>query len=233
MRILPLLFCSFFLFFAGLMGNAALGQGNVLKDKQVGLYISAKDFIIPEEHYLTITQFLTVGEDRSYAGRLKAEFMIRLGWMLSEQLQEISGADSVWFINADLPKGKAMQQAWNVDRKTLIRPEETLKQLDYILVLSPFELSSRVHKSVFIRSNRMVTDRVNVKMVDFEITSFQMADISDPRHFHICYDEQTSEKPESVVFDFYNKESGLGKYLGMIFSRWWGAFMINRYEYCQ
>ncbi|MEZ4774278.1 MAG: hypothetical protein R3D00_13925 [Bacteroidia bacterium] len=216
----------------GLTGSA-YSQNEILRGKQVGLYISGKDFEIPEEQNIAITQFLTIGDDRSYAGKLKSEFMIRVGWMLSEQLQVLSGADSIHFLNADLPKGKAMQESWDAERSRLVRPGEVLKELDYILVLSPFSMTTRIHKSVFIRSNRMVTDRVTVRMSDMRITQFQLSDLSAVRNYHICFDEQTSEKPEKMYFDFYQEKSPVGKYISFLFSRWWGAFLIERPEFCQ
>lgn len=222
----------FLVLFLGLTGFVS-GQNEVLRGKQVGLYISGKEFEIPEEQNIAITQFLTIGEDRSYAGKLKSEFMIRIGWMLSEQLQTLSGADSVHFLNADLPKGKAMQEAWDAERSRLVRPGESLKELDYVLVLSPFAMTTRIHKSVFIRSNRMVTDRITVRMADMRITQFLISDISAVRNYHVCFDEQTSEKPAEIYFNFYQEKSPVGKYLSLLFSRWWGAFLIERPEFCQ
>ncbi|MDX2247828.1 MAG: hypothetical protein SF052_13670 [Bacteroidia bacterium] len=235
MNFIKLGYFAVFLFsvLGGPLTPATFGQNEILKGKQVGFYISSNDFLIPEEQNIAITQFLTIGEDRSYAGKLKAEFMIRIGWLFSEQLQILSGADSIHFLNADLPKGKAIQESWDAERNRLVRPGEPLQELDYVLVLSPFSLTTRIHKSVFIRSNRMVTDRITVRMTDMKITQFQISDPTSPRNYHICFDEQTSEKPVETYFDFYREKSPMGKYLSLLFSRWWGAFLIERPEFCQ
>ncbi|MEZ4827405.1 MAG: hypothetical protein R3C61_14165 [Bacteroidia bacterium] len=229
-KIAPVLLCIMVNFFSV---HAQTVHNQVLKGKHVGLYISAKEFEIPEDQNIPVTQFLTIGEDRSYAGRLKSEFMIRLGWMLAEQLQAVSLADSVHFLNADLPKGKAMQDAWDPVRNRLFRPNEVLNELDYILVLSPFTMTTRIHKSVYIRSNRMVTDRITVRMTEMRVTQFLVSDPTEVRNYHICFDEQASEKPKELYFDFYQAQSPMGKYLSLLFSRWWSAFLVERFEYCQ
>ena len=60
--------------------------------------------------FLPAAQFLKIKEDRSYAGELKSELLIRIGESLCTQLQSLSGADTVYFVNADLSKGSTFKK---------------------------------------------------------------------------------------------------------------------------
>ena len=211
-----------FIFLGLLAGNFAKAQKNPFKDKKVGVYISSKSFTYPEELYLNISQFIGIMDKDAWAGRQKSEFIIRLGWMICEQLKELGEVDSVAFLNADLARGSLFQNAYDGLNNRMITPREPL-DLDYVLVFSPFEMTTRIHKSVYIRSNRMVTDRINVKIINFETALFKANGDRDPKVIKICFDEQKGTKPSAHYFDFHRKESGLGKFLSFSFSHWWEA----------
>ncbi|MCB0855126.1 MAG: hypothetical protein KDD63_23050 [Bacteroidetes bacterium] len=221
------------LIFLFMSTSGVQAQVNPFKGKKTGVYFSSKGFSYPEELYLYVNQFIKVDDEGAWAGQQKEEFMIRLGWLLCDQLQALTGADSMYFLNADLPKGKAFRDAYDPVNNRMITPEESLKNLDYILVISPFELTTRVHKSVFIRSNRMVTDRIDVKILKFQTSLFRANGDRDPRIINICFDEQTGPKPVETYFDFYRKDSSMGKFLSWGFSHWWDAVASGSEGNCE
>ena len=82
------------------------------------------------------------------------------------------------------------------------------------------ELSHRSHRSVFIRSNRMFTEKIQVKKAQMAITFFDPTLPELALEAKTCYDEYTSEKV-SYAFDFYRQESKLGAFFSQLFSHWW------------
>ena len=207
-------------------------QADLLRGKTVGVYFSSKAFSYPDEFYLAISQFLTLDDDRSWIGQMKAEFMIRLGWMYIEQLQEVAETDTVYFLNAELGMGRAFQRIYDAENATIGKPGEDLAELDLVLVINPFSIQSRIHKSVFIRSNRMITERIPVKTCQFNITLFDLHNPSLVLPTEICLDDQSGPKPE-WHFDFYMQKSSMGKFLSKCFSQWWAQMLNGERSNCE
>ncbi|MEM7375139.1 MAG: hypothetical protein AAF587_41480 [Bacteroidota bacterium] len=211
---------------------AVFSQANRMAGKTIGLYISSQGFSFDETFTMKISQFLTVGEDRSYLGKIKPELIIRLGWMFSEQLQQKSKADTVIFLNADLPRGRVMKESFDSERGFLTRTHEELSDLHEILVINPFEMRARIHKSVYIRSNRMITDRVPIPVLK---ASFLFLDPIRPRlaeHIDVCLDDQKSEAP-TEYFYFHKKESPMGSFFSKSFSQWWEQIVLETQSNCE
>ena len=218
-----------FYFLGGL--TASWAQANLLSEKTVGVYISSKAFSYPDDFYLPISQFLTLDDDRSWVGRMKAEFIIRMGWMFTEQLQQLAGADTIYFLNADLRMGRAFQRIYDPDQSTITRPTEDLAELDMVLVVNPYTLRSRMHRSVFIRSNRMITERITVKTSQFTITLFDLHNTSLVLPTQSCLDDQKGPNP-NWHFDFYRNKSAMGKFLSKGFSQWWDQMLEGNRDNC-
>ncbi|WNJ19574.1 hypothetical protein [Pontibacter sp. G13] len=199
-------------------------RGPSMQGKTVGIYISSKRFTIDERLYLGITQFLKQGsEDRSWVGQLKSELIIQLGWMLSEQIQEMTQADTVYFINAVPELAKPLISQYDPISKTLVRKSNQLDQLDYVMVMDSVELKSRIEKSVYIQSNRVKTDRVVIPKVELAVCVLSPRDPKTHIYTEVCYDDQN--KPHlDLVFDFHRQKSKTGKYLSRAFSYWWDLF---------
>lgn len=196
-----------------------------LQGKKVGVYVSSKGFSFDQGLDMQVTQFLTIGEDRSYVGRLKPELMIRLGWLLTEQIQALSLADTVHFLNADPPRGFAFREIYDIESNRIQKTDaEALKDIDYVLVINEFELAYRFHRSSFIRSNRMVTERITVKTTSLSLTTFSLGQSQQGSSIKVCYDDQKNEKPPKH-FDFYQQNSPMGRYLGFVFSQWWEQWL--------
>ena len=209
-----------------------IAQADLLHHKTIGVYISSKTFSYPDEFYLPISQFLTLDDDRSWVGQMKAEFMIRLGWMYIEQLQALAQADTVYFLNAELGMGKAFQQIYDVENNIIGKPGEELAELDMVLVINPFTIQSRMHKSVFIRSNRMITERVPIKTCQFTVTLYDLHNLSLTLPTSICIDNQKSPNP-AWHFDFHLQKSSMGKFLSKCFSQWWAQMLTGERNNCE
>ncbi len=230
MKLLPRLFVLCLLLLS-LLPQEAQAQAGLLSGKKIGLYISGKSFSFTEEYYLTISQFLKIDEDRSQVGLTKSEFMIRIGEMLTHQLDSLSGADTVIFLNADLQRGSTFMNLYDPEQNDL-RPGATSSLgLDMVLVVSQFILYQRIHKSVFINSNRMVTDRIPVDMVKMQLTLTDLSGTKLRLPVETCYDGILSGKP-APYFDFLKDMSGLGKFLSESFSCWWDQMLVGNASNC-
>ncbi len=194
-------------------------QAGLLKGKRVGVYVSSKEFLMNEDYYLQAAQFLKLEEDRSYSGEMDSELLIRLGENFCAQLKDLSGADTVYFLNADIEKGQVFQQAFNLEENKLENPVE-ISQTDLLLVMTRLHLQTRSHRSVFIRSNRMFTEKVKVKKADMTMTLLDPALPELALEAHSCLDEyQSPKRPQ--YFDFFQSQSPFGKFLSRLFSQWW------------
>jgi len=201
----------------------ALAQGQSAdswQGKKLGIFISSRGLSYHPDFHLEVAQFLKLEEDRSNEGRMKSEFIIRLGELLVPQFQEVTGADTVIFLNADLTRGRDFVSAYDTMTSTLQAPSAELKELEDIWVIEPFKLDSRVHNSVFIRSNRMITERIPIKRTRMIISRVDPGREVDTRIQRVCYDDLQKEKP-ALQFDILMKESKMGKYLSFLFSQWW------------
>lgn len=194
-------------------------QSGLLRSKRVGLYISSSNFDFQDFYYLSAAQFLKIKEDRSYAGELKSELLIRIGETLCPQLQSLAEADTVYFVNADIDRGVAFQKGYNSLENKLEDPL-VIPNTDLVLVINKLELSYRSHRSVFIRSNQMFTEKIKVKKAQMAITFFDPSLPELALEAKTCYDEFTSDKV-AFEFDFYREESKLGEFFSQLFSQWW------------
>lgn len=210
---------------------ALQAQSIATQPSRLGLYLSSKGFEYSESLYLEISQFLTLDDDRSAAGRMKSEFIIRLGWMLCEQIQRLSGADTVYFLNADLAMGRAWQGTYQPGQARL-SGKPVLDSLDQVLVINPFHLSTRTQRSVYIRSNRMITDRIPVKKVSFQVLAFDPARQQLTTQVDICMDDLRSPKAPAH-FDLFEQGSPLGKFLSKSFSQWWEMRLQGQFSNCE
>lgn len=215
-----------------LPSSGLFAQADLLADKNVGVYFSSRAVSYEQEFYLPIAQFVTQEDDAAWNGRLKSEFLIRLGWMLTEQLQEVAGADSVYFMNADMAMGRAMQEGYQHEEGVLDRSKEDLQALDFVLVLDEFDMDTRIHRSVFIRSNKMVSENIPIKTASFQMRMFDMDNEELVLSTRVCLDDQNSPIPAKWHFDFSRTTSGMGKFLSKVFSTWWELMLAGESNNC-
>ncbi len=211
---------------------SAQGQHAPLRGQKVGVFISAKATRYDTPFFIEVAQFLQQEEDRSNVGKMKSEFIIRMGWLLTEQLQALSGADTVYFLNGDLKKGRAFLAAYDSATQTLIRPGEALQALDWVLVLQPFHIDSRKHRSVYVASNKLVTRYTPVKQADLSMVALRMDQPRNPKPTRVCYDDLNHERQE-LYFDFLKGESKMGMFLSEVFSQWWAQWQLGENGHCR
>lgn len=215
-----------------LFSTSVMAQANLLTDKNIGVYFSSRAVSYEQAFYLPIAQFVTQDDEAAWNGRLKSEFLIRLGWMLTEQLQETAGADSVYFMNADMPMGRAMSEGYQAEDGKLDRSREELEVLDFVLVLDEFDMDTRIHRSVFIRSNKMVSENIPIKTASFRMRMFDMNNEELVLSTIVCMDDQNTPRPSYWHFDFFRTTSGMGKFLSKVFSTWWELMLAGEGSNC-
>lgn len=215
-----------------LTSSVTFAQANLLADKNIGVYFSSRAVSYEQEFYLPIAQFVTQDDEAAWNGRLKSEFLIRLGWMLTEQLQSTAGADSVYFMNADMPMGRAMQEGYQSEAGILDRNREEMEVLDFVLVLDEFDMDTRIHRSVFIRSNKLVSENIPIKTASFRMRMFDMNNEELVLSTRVCIDDQNTPGPANWHFDFFRTTSGMGKFLSKVFSTWWELMLTGDSSNC-
>jgi len=206
-------------------------QAGLLREKRIGVYISSSQFDYTEDYGLQAAQFLKLEEDRSYTGDLKTELMIRVGGLLSNELTSLAQADTVYFMNADLQKGYLFQQAYDVARNRL---KDSLKipQTDLILVINQLDMGVRSHRSVFIRSNRMLTEKIPVNTASLSVTLFDPGLPDLALELETCFDAYTTPKVDTA-FDFFRDRSKLGAFFSQLFSQWWAQMEEGNPSNCE
>ena len=213
--------------------SSVSAQANLLAGKKVGVYFSSRAVTYGQSFYLPIAQFVTQEDNAAWNGKLKSEFLINLGWMFCQQLQPLADADSVYFMNADLPLGRAMQEAYDPVLSSISRDQAYLKELDFVLVLDEFELATRNHRSVYIRSNRMITEDIPIKTVASRMSLFDLKSPDFVIRTNVCLDDQTSPAPQAWHFDMLRSSSALGKFLSKVFSTWWDLMLSGERSSCE
>lgn len=208
------------------------GQTEMFAGKRVGVYISGKTVEFEGEYYMDMAQFLKQGEDRSQGENLKTEFLIRLGETWVQELQSILNAESVFFVNADVKKGKAFLKAYNTEYNSLEALPQAFRNTDIVIVLRALSLQNRNEQSIIIRSNRMITDRIRSRTAEMEIIAFDPKTARPLFQTTTCLDEHRSPK-KALLLHFYPKESTFGLFLSRLFSKWWQLFQEGEYEQCK
>lgn len=203
-------------------------QGQELNEngQDVGLFISSKSFSYSEDFYKEVSQFLTLDDDRSWVGKMKSEFIIRMGWLLQEQLQKLEQTDTLYFMNAEAKLGRALLSSYDFESRRYKTPHEELKLLRKIYVLNSFEINTRKHRSVYIRSNRMITEYIPVMVLSFNISIIDPKNPTNVVQTEVCFDAQTSST-ETDYFDLHAERSAMGKFLSKSFSQWWFQLLNN------
>jgi hypothetical protein len=191
-----------------------------LQGKTLGVFISSQQVSFSDDYYMWINQFLTVEEDRSWGENVKNEFLIRLGEQLTLELAQKTGADSVYFLNRDLKRGRILLNAYQAESGELNLPAGALPNTDMLLMLEDMQLSVRTTKSVIIRSNRMLTHRIKVKKARLGMSWVDLKQKEKKRKVITCYDERESGEPP-IILDILQGDSPLGAFLSELYSAWW------------
>ncbi|MEM7658979.1 MAG: hypothetical protein AAF399_22845 [Bacteroidota bacterium] len=200
--------------------GSAQSYTELLAGQRIGVYFSGQGFSFSDQHRISIGQFIQVDNTEAWQGRLKSEFLVQLGWLFSEQLQYVAKADTVLFLNADPKLGQVMQEKYLVESQKFRGNPPELAHLDWIIVVNPMNIGTRIHKSVFIRSNRMISERVPVSVGNMTIALHDPERLGEEKYFEVCFDKQKS-KPPTSTFDFHRSDSPFGRFLSHWYSQWW------------
>lgn len=189
-----------------------------LAGKRAGVYISMRQLSFTDAYYKAINQFLTVEEDRSWSELVKTEFALRIGERLSAQLQAITGADTVYFLNADPQRGRDFIQHYHQGQDSLAAFGGSLAPLQVVFSLSALDFKTRSERIAYIRSNRIISEQLSVRQARMGLSIFRPQ--GQVQRYTTCYDERSSGKPP-MLMDFFAANSPLGAYLSQLFSVWW------------
>ena len=182
-----------------------------LRHKQVGVYLSSKAVSFSEEYHIWINQFLSLENDRSWEENQKTEFLIRLGQRWAQEVQRVSGADTVIFLNGDLELGKTFLAEG---------PQALVDQgrVEVVLSLDSLRLKVRRERVSFIRSNRLLVSKRTIRHANLHTSLYQKG--QEPQYNHTCFDEFLHKFPPELL-NFYTETSALGKFCTAVYSRWW------------
>ncbi|MEO1213758.1 MAG: hypothetical protein AAFY45_09550 [Bacteroidota bacterium] len=189
-----------------------------------GLFISSKNFSYSEDFYKEISQFLTIDDDRSWVGKMKQEFIIRMGWLLQEQIQKLEKADTLYFLNAEPALGRAFLDTYNFETFRYTNSSSEFEGLKKIYVLNSFEIDMRKHRSVYIRSNKMYTEYIPIMILSFNMGIVDLENGGKTIQTEVCFDAQKSTT-NAKYFDLYSNRSEVGKLLSKSYSQWWSQVL--------
>ncbi len=215
-----------------LVNSPLIAQLPELTGKTLGIYISAKQVNFNEDYHMDVNQFLTVEEDRSWGVNAKTEFLVRLGERLGEQLKEVTGLDSVYFLNADPARAREFIQQYNPDNG-IVRPlSNRFEGTDMILIIDELTLLTRSGEYAYIRSNRIFTQRIRVKHAQLSMRWHNLEVNDHPLRTVTCFDAKESTRPPHII-NLYAKDSSLGDFLTKLFSTWWLQMAHQEPNNCQ
>ena len=210
----------------------SIGQANLLQGKLLGIYISSSQFDLPQKYAMSTAQFLSVGENRSGVGNQKSELMIRLGELISRQLNGLAAADSIIFLNGDLIKGRAFRAMYDRETNKLKDTIPALSGIEMVLVINELDLGTRSHQTVFFRSNQMYTKKIEVKTAELSATLLDPYVPELAIQLSTCFDEYDSPKVP-YHFNFYKADSKLGDFFSRLFSNWWQQMLDGIESNCE
>ena len=182
-----------------------------LKGQKAGIYLSSKAMSFDSDYHIWINQVLSLEDDRSWEDNQKVEFLIRLGKRWSAELQRISGADTVIFINGDVELGKQYLESGAVE---MLRTGK----FDAVISLDSLFLETRSKRVNFIRSNKLLTAKRTIRHARMHSTVYRNG--KPPLTLSTCFDEDLHKFPP-VLIDLYAEDSVLGKFCSGLLSQWW------------
>lgn len=215
------IFCITILCCLGIHLGAQIPTGKSLASKKVGLYISSKAVSFTDAYHIGINQFLSIGEDRSWNENQKTEFLIRLGNRLAAEIQAVSQADTVIFLNANPVLGRSFQQMGSAELfETSV--------LDAVVSIDRLELEEREERLTYIRSNQLRVRKVYHKVAHLDMQTHLP---TQNRLDRVCWDQGKKTK-EATGLDMFQKDSPLGEFLSSVFSTWWNALTYQKPSEC-
>ncbi|MDX2284823.1 MAG: hypothetical protein NW241_11710 [Bacteroidia bacterium] len=203
----------------------------LMRSQRIGLYISSRECSYTGQFNQGIAQFLKLEEDRSQEERVKQELIIRLGALLCAQSPQVLGADTMYFLNSDLELGGRFRDAYDPQQRRLRSPV-ALRGTGRVLVLASMHLDTRIHTSVYARSNRMHTDRIPVRRAAMTLLLFDPGQNTPLASWQLCFDELLVPR-RAYAYDFFAGESNMGQFFSRLFTEWHAMTLGNSSGGCE
>lgn len=218
MRVLP-----FLGFLIGMMVccslQAQVNSGTLpLRGKRVAVYFSKKHFSFDDNYRIPLSQFIKSDEGKdAEIENIKLQTLVALGTLFSQQLEQPSQADSVYFLNEFPSLAQAFIDQYSSDDHSLGAIGSAFSGTDYILVVNPFILGSYKTSSVYSRSNRIITEQVVIKTARIRIELFEPQSGQRMHVYETCIDDRKTVVKD-LFFEFHMQSSRTGRFLSKLFS---------------
>ena len=209
-------FGIFFIFSFLIQPTGAYAQLDLLKGKKVAVYFSKRQFSFDEEFNTALSQLLIKKNGPGYIIKdLKLETLVLMGERSTSSLATIAEVDSSWFLNGDPEAAKMFINAFNADAQTLSPLSGPFAGTDYVLVVSGVTLGHYKTSSVFVKSNRILTESIQHSSGRVNVQLFYAKNGMLVFSGESCLDEKDIDSREAGV-DLFCEISPAGRFLSAL-----------------
>ena len=194
----------------------AIGQLDMLSHKTIAVYFSKRQFGFDEEFNTALTQLLLKKNGDDYIVRdLKLETLILMGERTTQGLPTLTHADSSWFLNGNPEAAKIFMNAFNADSQNLKPLDGPFEGTDYVLVISGVNLGHYKTSSVYVKSNRILTESIQHSTGRVNVQLFHAKNGMLVFSGESCLDEKNIDNREAGI-DLFCDTSPAGKFLSAL-----------------
>ena len=192
-----------------------------LEGKTVGIYISSQGFSYSEYAVIPLGQFVKQHFGKEYIWEsLKQEGLIAIGEKMTEEFKSLSGADSVYFVNANIIEAKHIIAA---DQNNAVISFDSLTA-DVLFKIDRLSLN-RMQKTVMVsRRSQLVAEKSYEYLTSARI---RVLGESRPIFTEACLDK-TAARTTTALIDIYKNKSSVGRNLSALFSLCWIQFQTGK-----
>lgn len=192
--------------------------------KKGAVYLSRKNFSYTQDWLQYLNQFTRLGGDEIPREDLKIATLVRLGKLLSRELNTRIPNLSVRFLNEDPDLSSAWLSVLNTPNGQIPNQHAGLDTFDFILTIESLNLYANQEKSVYSVSNQIRTEKRLVYNLEATIRITDGANHLKTAvvPLRIMTDQIEGLKPR---FDFDNASSPGGVLLAELFSKVLGVEM--------
>lgn len=189
-----------------------------MEGKTVGVYFSKKNFEFSDQWLKPLMQFIKAGEGQNVTIEdLKLQAIILIGNSFSDQLDTVVGADSVYFLNENPELAMEFMRGYGLGTRNSNPLGSSFQETDYIMVVNPIKLETYPTNSVYVRSNQIITEKIDVRRARLSIDLFEVPSGKKVATTNSCTDERDTKVPV-LKFDLESDNSVSGKFLSKSFT---------------
>lgn len=182
------------------------------------LYVSKSGFVFSSHYHDAFAAFLrkmdTIGLQKEF---LKLGMSVRLGNYLKTAFKEDLGVDSTLFINSRETVAAPFIRHHNAGKLGTDWLREQFTPFRYVLSLDTLRLGTETRRSVFAVSNRIRTERRNVKVARLRLRVWDLASDQGPVNIAFSWDEENSP-PAPAHLGLAGRLSPAATFLDRIFN---------------